>query len=160
MSPVWSACRWVRKTLLSLLTGSFRLAKFAREPLPRSKTRRSRSALPTSTRMLAEAWPRVTQGLPLPSTVTRISPSSSGSSPGTNISAYSRRGVPTTGVMVIAFVPPANAGTGRDWGLPAVILHSSNLQFGIGCILWASIDFEFLSPVFFDNNHVGRYYLI
>jgi hypothetical protein len=76
------------------------------EPVPRSKTRRSRSGLPTSTRMLAEAWPRVAHGLPLPSTVTRSSPSSNLSSPGINVSAYSRRGVPTTGVTVIAFVPP------------------------------------------------------
>jgi hypothetical protein len=62
--------------------------------------------LPISTSTLAEDWARVTQGLPLPSTVTRISPSTTSSSPGTNISAYSRRGVPTTGVVVIAFVPP------------------------------------------------------
>lgn len=60
----------------------------------------------TSTRMLAEAWVRVGHGLPLPSTVTRISPSSSSSSPGMNISAYFRRGLPTTGVNVIALLPP------------------------------------------------------
>ena len=33
-----------------------------------------------------------------------------------------RRGVPTTGVMVIAFVPPTNAGTGRDMGSLFVML--------------------------------------
>jgi hypothetical protein len=85
--------------------------------------------------MLAEAWPRVTQGLPLPSTVTRISPSSIFSSPGINLSAYFRRGVPTTGVMVIAFDPPANTGTGRD------------MDFG-------SIDLKALPSVFCMNNHL------
>jgi hypothetical protein len=47
----------------------------------------SRSGLPTSTITLAEAWARVFQGLPLPSTVTRSSPSSSASAPGMNIAA-------------------------------------------------------------------------
>jgi hypothetical protein len=42
-----------------------------------------------------------------------------------NTSAYSRRGVPTTGVMVIAFVPPANAGIGRDMDSLFVISSSS-----------------------------------
>jgi hypothetical protein len=37
--------------------------------------------------------------------------------------------------MVIAFVPPANTGTGRDWDLPVVILYSSHLQSGIGFLL-------------------------
>src|SRR5512137_1449789 len=63
--------------------------------------------------MQADAWARVVQGLPLPSTVTRSSPSSSFSSPGMKLSAYCRLGVPTTGVRVIALVPPANAGAGR-----------------------------------------------
>jgi hypothetical protein len=77
-----------------------------------------------------------------------------------NISAYFLRGVPTTGVMVIAFVPPANTGTGRDGDLSLVILHSSHFQFGIGCLLEGSFDFEFLLPVFSKSNLFGRYYLI
>jgi hypothetical protein len=77
-----------------------------------------------------------------------------------NMSVYFRRGVPTTGVMVIAFVPPANTGTGRDWDLPVVILHSSRLQFGDGFLFWGSIDLEFLPPLFSNSSHVGRYYLI
>jgi hypothetical protein len=44
------------------------------------------------------------------------------------LSAYSRRGVPTTGVMVIACVPPRNAGTGRGAGLLFVILFSSRFH--------------------------------
>jgi hypothetical protein len=75
--------------------------------------------------MLAEAWARVGQGLPLPSTVTRISPSASVSSPGMNSSAYFRRGVPTTGVKVIAFVPPSNASAGSDMDLLFFISSSS-----------------------------------
>jgi len=88
----------------------------------------SRSLLPISTSTLSEDWPRVTHGLPLPSTVTRISPSSSASSPGTNISGYSRRGAPTTGVVVIAFVPPANVGAGSWMGLVSVILSLFRLR--------------------------------
>jgi len=42
---------------------------------------------------------------PLPSTVTRSSPSWRGSSPGSYCSAYSRLRVPTTGVLVNALVP-------------------------------------------------------
>src|SRR5512137_399459 len=90
----------------------------------------SRSALPTSTRMLAEACARVFQGLPLPRTVTRSSPSSSPSAPGIYISAYCRRGVPTIGVRVIACVPPAKAGIGRDVELLFVIfMLLINLNF-------------------------------
>jgi hypothetical protein len=52
------------------------------------------------------------------------SPSSSSSSPGINISAYCRRGAPTTGVRVIAFVPPAYTGTGRDVALLSALAFS------------------------------------
>jgi hypothetical protein len=38
------------------------------------------------------------------------------------ISAYAHRGVPTIGVKVIAFVPPANVGRGRDMGSLFVML--------------------------------------
>jgi hypothetical protein len=54
-----------------------------------------------------------------------------------NMSVYFRRGVPTTGVMVIAFVPPANTGTGRDADL-------------------GSIDFESFPSVLCMRNHLVK----
>jgi hypothetical protein len=48
-----------------------------------------------------------------------------------NISAYSLWGVPTTGFRVIALVPPAKAGNGRDIGSIFVILSSSNFNLKV-----------------------------
>jgi hypothetical protein len=69
----------------------------------------SRAGFPTSTKMLPDACARVGGGLPLPRTVTRISPSLIGSAPGTYTSAYGSTGCPMMGVVATAFVPPKYA---------------------------------------------------
>ena len=95
-------------------TGSPSAVKFANDPEPRSKKKKSFSGLPTSTNSDPEAWLRRIQGSPLPSTVTRISPGASSSVPGTYVAGFCCPGVPTTGVVVSAWVPPrwARAGSG------------------------------------------------
>ena len=71
--------------------------KFARAPEPRSKKKKSFSALPTSTSSDPDAWLRRIHGSPLPRTVTRISPGARGSAPGTKTSGYGVEGVPDDG---------------------------------------------------------------
>jgi hypothetical protein len=106
MSPMWSACRCDKKTFVVDSTGSERAVKFARDPEPRSKKKRSRSGFPTSISSDPDAWLRRIHGSPLPSTVTRISPVARSSVPGTNTSGLAWTGSPTTGVVVRAWVPP------------------------------------------------------
>ena len=48
MSPMWSACRCDRKTFVVASTGSINEVKFASDPDPRSKKKKSFSGLPTS----------------------------------------------------------------------------------------------------------------
>ena len=79
------------------VTGRPRPLKFASDPEPMSKKKKSPSALPTSMSSDADAWDFFTNGSPLPRIVTRISSEARSSAPGTNRSAYGRAGVPTTG---------------------------------------------------------------
>ena len=107
MSPTWSACRCVKKTLVVAVTGRCRPLKFATDPEPRSKKKKSRCSLPTSMSTDAEAWLRVTNGSPLPRIVTRISSGPNGSSPARRAGAYARAGPPTTGVVVNGVLLPS-----------------------------------------------------
>ena len=109
MSPTWSACRWVRNTLVVAVTGRPRPLKLASAPEPRSKKNRSRCSLPTSMSTDADAWLFFTNGSPLPRIVTRISSGATSSAPGARTLAYSRLGVPTTGVVVSGSPLPSYA---------------------------------------------------
>ena len=90
-SPTWSACRCVRNTFVVAVTGRCRPLKFANDPDPRSKKKKSRSGLPTSISTDADPCALLVNGSPLPRIVTRISPSPTRSSSGT----HRRRVLPT-----------------------------------------------------------------
>ena len=109
MSPTWSACRWVRNTFVVAVTGRCRPLKFASEPEPRSKKKKSRSGLPTSISTDADPCALLVNGSPLPRIVTRISPSPTRSRSGNTVGANSRLGVPTTGIDVNGLALPSNA---------------------------------------------------
>ena len=124
MSPTWSACRWVRNTFVVAVTGRCRPLKFASDPEPRSKKKKSRSGLPTSISTDADPCALFVNGSPLPRIVTRISPSATRSASGSTVGANSRPGDPTTGVVVNGTVLPSNASSVMSV-ISAVILESS-----------------------------------
>jgi hypothetical protein len=94
-------------TLVVAVTGRWSPSKFAIDPEPRSKKKKSRCGLPTSMRIDAEPWALLVNGSPLPRIVTRMAPSATGSEPGRIVGAKSAAAVPTTGVVV------------RGWALPS-----------------------------------------
>ena len=94
-------------TFVVEVTGRPSPSKFASEPEPRSKKKRSRCSLPTSINTDAEAWHLLTNGSPLPRIVTRTSSGASCSAPGWSTSALVTPGVPTTGVVVSGVVLPS-----------------------------------------------------
>ena len=74
-------------TLVVEVTGRPSPLKFASDPEPRSKKKKSRWSLPTSMSTEAEAWHLFTNGSPLPRIVTRTSSAANSSAPGANTSA-------------------------------------------------------------------------
>ena len=74
-------------TLVVEVTGRRSPSKFASDPEPRSKKKRSRCSLPTSISTEAEAWHLLTNGSPLPRIVTRTSSDANSSVPGARTSA-------------------------------------------------------------------------
>ena len=123
MSPTWSACRCVRNTFVVAVTGRCRPLKFASDPDPRSKKKKSRSGFPTSISTDADPCALLVNGSPLPRIVTRISPSATRSASGSTVGAYSRPAIP----------PPASAST--DSRCPR---YASSVISVISVLIWGT----------------------